>query len=90
MDDLSSGRRDNVPEGTSFYELDVRDAELGEVMAAESPDVVSHHAANAVRVEAQAPAMVMPRQKRPSQKAIPNMGAIFQKISNPSTTPSRR
>jgi UDP-glucose 4-epimerase len=45
VDDLSSGRRDNVPEAASFYELDIRDLELGEVMAAERPDVVSHHAA---------------------------------------------
>jgi UDP-glucose 4-epimerase len=57
VDDLSSGRRDNVPEEASFYELDVRDLELGEVMAAERPDVVSHHAAQMdVRVSTTQPA----------------------------------
>jgi UDP-glucose 4-epimerase len=57
VDDLSSGRRDNVPEEASFYELDVRDLELGEVMAAERPDVVSHHAAQMdVRVSTEQPA----------------------------------
>ena len=57
VDDLSSGRRDNVPEAASFYELDVRDMELAEVMAAERPDVVSHHAAQMdVRISTAQPA----------------------------------
>jgi len=57
VDDLSSGRRDNVPEGASFYELDIRDMELAEVMAAERPDVVSHHAAQMdVRISTTQPA----------------------------------
>jgi UDP-glucose 4-epimerase len=57
VDDLSSGRRDNVPGAASFYELDVRDLELGEVMAAERPDVVSHHAAQMdVRISTTQPA----------------------------------
>ncbi len=34
VDNLSSGRRDNVPEGAAFYELDIRDMEFGEVVAA--------------------------------------------------------
>jgi len=57
VDDLSSGRRDNVPAAASFYELDIRDVELGEVMAAERPDVVSHHAAQMdVRISTTQPA----------------------------------
>jgi UDP-glucose 4-epimerase len=57
VDDLSSGRRDNVPEGVSFYEVDIRDPELAEVMEAERPDVVSHHAAQMdVRISTTQPA----------------------------------
>lgn len=57
VDDLSSGRSDNVPGAASFYELDIRDAELAEVMAAERPDVVSHHAAQMdVRISTTQPA----------------------------------
>jgi UDP-glucose 4-epimerase len=56
-DDLSSGRRANVPEGAAFYELDIRDAEFAEAVAAERPDVVSHHAAQMdVRVSTTQPA----------------------------------
>jgi UDP-glucose 4-epimerase len=57
VDNLTSGRRDNVPAGASFYELDVRDAELAEVVAAERPHVVSHHAAQMdVRISTTQPA----------------------------------
>lgn len=57
VDNLSSGRRDNVPAGAAFYELDVRDLEFGEVVAAERPDVLSHHAAQMdVRISTTEPA----------------------------------
>jgi UDP-glucose 4-epimerase len=57
IDNLSSGRRDNVPEGAAFYELDVRDIEFAEVVAAERPDVISHHAAQMdVRISTTEPA----------------------------------
>jgi UDP-glucose 4-epimerase len=57
VDDLSSGRRDNVPADAAFYELDIRDAEFGEIVAAERPDVISHHAAQMdVRVSTTQPA----------------------------------
>ncbi|MEE8639397.1 MAG: NAD-dependent epimerase/dehydratase family protein [bacterium] len=57
VDNLSSGRRDNVPEGAAFYELDIRDMEFAEVVAAERPDVISHHAAQMdVRVSTTEPA----------------------------------
>ena len=56
-DNLSAGRRDNVPEGAAFYELDIRDLEFGEVVAAEQPDVISHHAAQMdVRISTTEPA----------------------------------
>ncbi len=57
VDNLSSGRRDNVPEDAAFYELDIRDMEFGEVVAAERPDVISHHAAQMdVRISTTEPA----------------------------------
>ena len=57
VDNLTSGRRDNVPQGASFYELDVRDAELAEIVAAERPHVLSHHAAQMdVRISTTQPA----------------------------------
>ncbi|MEE9456021.1 MAG: NAD-dependent epimerase/dehydratase family protein [bacterium] len=57
VDNLSSGRRDNVPEGAAFYELDIRDMEFAEVVAAERPGVISHHAAQMdVRISTTEPA----------------------------------
>jgi len=57
VDNLTSGRRDNVPTGAHFYELDIRDQEFAEVVAAERPDVLSHHAAQIdVRVSTTDPA----------------------------------
>jgi len=47
VDDLSTGRRENVNSQARLYVLDIRDAKLGEVFAAEKPDVVNHHAAKA-------------------------------------------
>lgn len=46
VDDLSSGRQENLPEGARFYRVDVRDrVGLEEVFKAERPEVVNHHAA---------------------------------------------
>ena len=45
LDDLSSGRRSNVPEGVELVEMDVRDAELPALVAGRGFDVVNHHAA---------------------------------------------
>lgn len=57
VDNLSSGRRDNAPEDAAFYELDIRDTEFAEVVAAERPDVISHHAAQMdVRISTTEPA----------------------------------
>ena len=57
VDNLSSGRRGNVPEGAAFYELDIRDLEFAEAVAAERPDVISHHAAQMdVRISTTEPA----------------------------------
>jgi UDP-glucose 4-epimerase len=45
LDDLSSGKRENVPAGARFYPVDVRSAAVHEVLAKEKPAVVCHHAA---------------------------------------------
>ena len=44
VDDLSSGKRANVPEGAVFYEADVR-AGCGEVFVGFRPEALSHQAA---------------------------------------------
>ncbi len=45
LDDLSSGRRENVPEAARFYPVDVRSAAVLDVLRKERPQVVCHHAA---------------------------------------------
>jgi UDP-glucose 4-epimerase len=46
VDDLSSGKRSNVPDGARFHDLDIRDPALEHVFReAGGFDVISHHAA---------------------------------------------
>jgi len=45
LDDLSSGRRENVAEGAEFVEMDIRSPELPELLRRRRFDVVNHHAA---------------------------------------------
>jgi UDP-glucose 4-epimerase len=45
LDNLSTGRRENVSGGVRLIEADVLDADLKAILAAERPEVVSHHAA---------------------------------------------
>jgi UDP-glucose 4-epimerase len=45
LDDLSSGKRENVPERARFYPCDVRGAAAVEAVERERPDVLCHHAA---------------------------------------------
>lgn len=48
VDDLSSGRRENVPSGTEFFQVDIQNAAaLDAVFATFRPDAVSHQAAQA-------------------------------------------
>ena len=48
LDDLSNGRRENVPSSAKFFQVDIRDAAALERAFAEfKPDVVSHQAAQA-------------------------------------------
>jgi UDP-glucose 4-epimerase len=45
LDDLSTGKRENVPAGARFYPVDVRSAAVHEVLAKEKPTIVCHQAA---------------------------------------------
>jgi len=45
IDDLSSGRRENVPAAADFYPLDVRSPEAAELLAFTGVDVLVHQAA---------------------------------------------
>jgi UDP-glucose 4-epimerase len=45
LDDLSSGKRENVPAGARFYPVDVRGTAAHEVVAKEKPQVICHQAA---------------------------------------------
>lgn len=47
VDDLSTGRRSNLNPLATFYQIDICSPQLREVFAAEQPDFVSHHAAQA-------------------------------------------
>jgi UDP-glucose 4-epimerase len=45
LDNLSSGKRENLPARARLYLLDLGARELAEVFAEERPDIVDHHAA---------------------------------------------
>jgi UDP-glucose 4-epimerase len=47
VDDLSSGKTENINPAARFYQLDIRDPALADVFRQEKPDVVNHHAAHA-------------------------------------------
>ncbi len=48
VDDLSSGRTENLPKGAEFFQLDIQDREaVRKAFAAFRPDAVSHQAAQA-------------------------------------------
>ena len=48
IDDLSSGRRENVPSGAEFFQVDIQDQEAVDVaFSAFRPEAVSHQAAQA-------------------------------------------
>ncbi len=56
VDNLSTGKRENVPRGARFYEADITSDELEEIISAERPEVVDHHAAQIdVRVSVERP-----------------------------------
>jgi UDP-glucose 4-epimerase len=45
VDDLSSGRRENIHSWATFHEMSVLDDRIRDVFSTEKPDVVNHHAA---------------------------------------------
>ncbi|HCO14057.1 MAG TPA: UDP-glucose 4-epimerase, partial [Gemmatimonadetes bacterium] len=45
VDDLSSGKRTNVPDGATFIEMDVRDPKIRGLFEEVRFDLVNHHAA---------------------------------------------
>jgi UDP-glucose 4-epimerase len=45
LDDLSSGKRENLNPKAKFYQVDVRDPTAGDVLKREQPEVLCHHAA---------------------------------------------
>ena len=45
VDNLSTGKRENVNPGARFYEADIRSPEISEIFKKESPEVINHHAA---------------------------------------------
>ena len=56
LDNLSTGRRENVPDGAVFYQRDLLDPGLDELLGDEKIDAVNHHAAQAnVRVSIENP-----------------------------------
>lgn len=46
VDNLATGKRENLPAAATFYEVDVRDQALEDVFRTENPEVVVHHAAH--------------------------------------------
>jgi UDP-glucose 4-epimerase len=45
VDDLSSGREDNLPKGAAFYQLDIRSEEFSKVVLELKPEAIAHLAA---------------------------------------------
>lgn len=45
LDNLSTGKREYLPDGAVFYEVDIRDEKILDIFLTEQPDVVCHHAA---------------------------------------------
>lgn len=56
IDNLSTGKRENIPAQATFIEMDVNDSALRDLFIAEKFDIVNHHAAQMdVRVSVQDP-----------------------------------
>ena len=56
VDNLATGYRENVNPSARFYELDVREPEFAQLILAERPEVINHHAAQTrVRISTEQP-----------------------------------
>ncbi len=45
VDNLSTGRRENIPERAGFYQVSITDPAINDILKTEKPDIVIHHAA---------------------------------------------
>ena len=45
VDDLSSGKKENVNPRADFFQLDIRSDEMAQLIKKEQPDIINHHAA---------------------------------------------
>ncbi len=45
IDDLSKGKKENLPENVSFYPVSITDPSIAEIFSDEKPETVIHHAA---------------------------------------------
>ena len=45
VDNLSSGKKENVNPNATFYEVDIRSQEIGKIIKEEKPEIINHHAA---------------------------------------------
>jgi len=45
VDNLVTGKRENIPSKATFYEVDICDSKLSQIFEKEKPDIVNHHAA---------------------------------------------
>ncbi len=58
VDNLSNGKKENIPQGAKFYRCDIRDKKLYDIFKAEKPAVIIHNAAQlSVRVSVEDPLM---------------------------------
>lgn len=56
IDNLSMGKRENVPDKAAFHEMDIRDREIDRLFEKENFDIMCHHAAQMdVRISVQKP-----------------------------------
>lgn len=45
IDNLTTGKLENVPKGATFYQIDIRDEGIGDIISEHKIDVINHHAA---------------------------------------------
>jgi UDP-glucose 4-epimerase len=45
VDNLITGKRENIPDKAKFYEVDICDDTISEIFKKEKPDILNHHAA---------------------------------------------
>ena len=58
VDDLSNGKKENIPGKAKFYKCDIRDKKIYDIFQSEKPDIVIHNAAQlSVRVSVENPLM---------------------------------